>query len=87
MILSIVMPRLSDSMTEGSIDRWHKTKGDTVAVGEPLVDIETDKAIVTYEADEAGVLDEIVVEDGGTAGVGQVIARLTTGDCDDRVRQ
>ncbi|UUY04902.1 2-oxo acid dehydrogenase subunit E2 [Svornostia abyssi] len=71
----IVMPRLSDSMEEGTILRWLKADGDEVARGEELAEIETDKATMTYEADAAGVL-EIVAEEGATLPIGDVIARL-----------
>ena len=48
------MPRLSDTMEEGAISTWHKQPGDTVAVGDVLVEIETDKAVMEYEAYQAG---------------------------------
>ena len=60
------MPRLSDSMEEGTILRWLKANGDEVARGEELAEIETDKATMTYEADAAGVL-EIVAQEGADA--------------------
>src|SRR6201987_1489193 len=72
----IVMPRLSDSMEEGTILRWIKQVGEEVAVGEELVEIETDKANMGYEADVAGTLLEIVVGENETAPVGAVIARI-----------
>ena len=50
----VVMPRLSDSMEEGTILKWLKAEGDEVARGDELVEIETDKATMTYEADTAG---------------------------------
>ena len=52
----IVMPRLSDTMEEGTILRWLKRDGEHVARGEELVEIETDKAAMVYESDEEGVL-------------------------------
>ena len=63
----IVMPRLSDSMEEGTILRWIKSVGDEVAVGEELVEIETDKANMVYESDAAGTLIEMVAEEGDDA--------------------
>ena len=69
------MPRLSDSMEEGTIVRWLKQDGDEVARGDELVEIETDKATMTYEADEAGVL-ETVAGEGDTLPIGEVIARI-----------
>jgi pyruvate dehydrogenase E2 component (dihydrolipoamide acetyltransferase) len=69
------MPRLSDSMEEGTIIKWLKEPGDAVRVGEPLADIETDKATMTYEADAAGFL-QILAEEGDTLAIGTTIARL-----------
>ena len=81
----LVMPRLSDSMEEGTIVKWLKSVGDEVALGEELVEIETDKANMTYESDTAGVLSEIVAEEGATLAIGEVIARVggeVSGDSD-----
>ena len=64
LMAEIVMPRLSDSMEEGTILQWLKQVGDEVAVGEELVEIETDKANMAYEADVAGTLTEIVAAGG-----------------------
>jgi pyruvate dehydrogenase E2 component (dihydrolipoamide acetyltransferase) len=74
----VVMPRLSDSMEEGTILKWLKAEGDEVAKGEELVEIETDKATMTYEADTAGTL-AIVAQEGETLPIGQVIARIGAG--------
>ncbi len=71
----MVMPRLSDTMEEGTIVRWLKTDGETLARGEELVEIETDKATMTYESDQAGIL-QIVAAEGSTLAVGEVIARV-----------
>jgi pyruvate dehydrogenase E2 component (dihydrolipoamide acetyltransferase) len=71
----IVMPRLSDTMEEGTILRWLKGDGEHVARGEELVEIETDKATMIYESDQAGAL-EIVANAGATLAVGEVIARV-----------
>ena len=72
----IVMPRLSDSMEEGTILKWMKSVGDDVAVGDELVEIETDKANMVYESDAAGSLIEIVADEGDTLPIGEVIARI-----------
>jgi pyruvate dehydrogenase E2 component (dihydrolipoamide acetyltransferase) len=74
----IVMPKLSDSMEHGTILSWLKASGDPVEVGDELVEIETDKSTVTHAADAAGVL-EILVEEGTTVGVGELIARIGDG--------
>ena len=72
----IVMPRLSDSMEEGTILKWMKSVGDEVAVGDELVEIETDKANMVFESDAAGTLIEIVADEGDTLPIGEVIARV-----------
>src|SRR5215210_2824634 len=74
----VAMPRLSDSMEEGTILKWLKSDGDEVKRGEELVEIETDKANMTYEADSDGVLT-IVAKEGDTLPVGEPIARLGDG--------
>ncbi len=63
-------------MEEGTILRWIKSPGDDVAVGDELVEIETDKANMVYEADSAGTLVEIVAQEGDTLPIGEVIARI-----------
>jgi pyruvate/2-oxoglutarate/acetoin dehydrogenase E1 component len=78
-LVDIGMPRLSDSMEEATILSWLKRPGDPVARGEPLVEVETDKATMVYESETAGVLEEIVVDDGSTAELGAVIARVRVG--------
>jgi pyruvate/2-oxoglutarate/acetoin dehydrogenase E1 component len=75
-VVDIGMPRLSDSMEEATVSKWLKRPGDTVSRGDELVEVETDKATVVYEAEADGVLEEIVVDDGGTAVLGAPIARL-----------
>jgi pyruvate dehydrogenase E2 component (dihydrolipoamide acetyltransferase) len=72
----VVMPRLSDSMEEGTILQWLKQVGDEVAVGDELVEIETDKANMAYEADVAGTLSEILVQEGETVPIGTPIAQV-----------
>ncbi len=75
-MIDVVMPRLSDSMEEGTILRWIKSVGDEVSVGEELVEIETDKANMVYESDAAGTLIELVADEGATLPIGEVIARV-----------
>jgi pyruvate dehydrogenase E2 component (dihydrolipoamide acetyltransferase) len=72
--IEIVMPRLSDAMEEGTIVRWLKTVGDEVAVGDELVEVETDKATVIYEAEIAGRLSAILVQAGEAQALGGPIA-------------
>jgi pyruvate dehydrogenase E2 component (dihydrolipoyllysine-residue acetyltransferase) len=71
----VVMPRLSDSMEEGTILRWLKAEGEHVGRGEPLVEIETDKATLPYEADASGRL-HIVAAAGETLPIGRTIATI-----------
>jgi pyruvate dehydrogenase E2 component (dihydrolipoamide acetyltransferase) len=75
-VQDVAMPRLSDSMEEGTVLNWIKQVGDEVAIGEELVEIETDKANMGYEADVAGTLLEILVGENETAPVGAIIARI-----------
>src|SRR4051794_155008 len=70
----IQMPKLSDTMTEGTLVTWKKKKGDKVTVGEVIAEIETDKATMEWESPEDGTLSEIYVEEGGKVEVGQKIA-------------
>jgi pyruvate dehydrogenase E2 component (dihydrolipoamide acetyltransferase) len=71
----ILMPKLSDSMDHGAILTWLKSSGDQVEIGDEILEIETDKATVTYAAEDVGTL-EIVVEEGTTVPVGTPIARI-----------
>src|SRR5678815_1510735 len=70
----IQMPKLSDTMTEGTLVSWKKKKGDNVSAGEVLAEIETDKATMEWESPEDGPLTEIYVEEGGKVNVGDRIA-------------
>ncbi len=72
----IVMPRLSDSMEEGTILTWMKQVGDEIAIGDEIVEIETDKANMAYESDVAGTLTEILADEGATLPIGSPIARV-----------
>ncbi|CAN5568431.1 pyruvate dehydrogenase complex dihydrolipoamide acetyltransferase [soil metagenome] len=70
----IQMPKLSDTMTEGTLVTWKKKKGEQVSTGDVIAEIETDKATMEWESPEDGVLTEIYVEEGGKVEVGQKIA-------------
>ena len=76
MATDVTMPRLSDSMEEGTVLKWLVEEGAEVKRGDPLAEIETDKANMTYEADQEGTLVEIVAGEGDTVAIGEVIARL-----------
>ena len=75
----LTMPKLSDSMAEAIIVRWLKSPGDAFARGEALIEVETDKATVVYEAESDGVLESILVGEGGAAHPGEPIATLADG--------
>jgi acetoin:2,6-dichlorophenolindophenol oxidoreductase subunit beta len=74
---TIFMPRLSDSMEEGTIVAWLKSPGEPFEKGEALVEVETDKATIVYEAETSGVLVEVLVAAGATALLGAPIARAS----------
>jgi len=78
-VIEIKMPRLSDTMEEGAVSVWRKQPGEVVEVGDVLVEIETDKAVMEYEAYQAGTLAEILVPEGQNAGIGAPIALLDDG--------
>jgi len=86
-VQDIAMPRLSDSMEEGTILKWAKRVGEEVAVGDELVEIETDKANMGYEADVAGTLLEILVQEDESAPVGATIARVGDPDAKGQAPQ
>jgi len=77
----IVMPRLSDTMEEGTILRWLGHDGEEIRRGQELVEIETDKATMVYESDQQGTL-EIVAQEGQTLAVGELIARVGVAGAD-----
>ena len=70
----ITMPRLSDTMTEGKVAKWHKKVGDEIKEGDVLAEIETDKAVQDFEAENAGTLLYIGTEEGNSAPVDSVLA-------------
>ena len=76
----LTMPKLSDSMADAVILRWLKSVGEDFTRGEGLIEVETDKATVIYEAEWDGTLDSILVPEGATVAVGEPIATLANGD-------
>jgi len=72
----IEMPKLSDTMTEGTVVKWRKAVGDSISVGDVLAEIETDKAVMELEAFDEGMLTEIYVNGGGKARIGEKLALL-----------
>lgn len=75
----ITMPQLSDTMTEGTVVKWHKKEGDRVQAGQEIADVETDKAVMPMEAFETGTLAVIVAKEGAKVNVGAVLAVIATG--------
>ncbi|NNJ08857.1 2-oxo acid dehydrogenase subunit E2 [Chloroflexales bacterium ZM16-3] len=75
----VTMPRLSDTMSEGTVGRWLKKVGEAVAVGEIIAEIETDKATMELESFDAGTLQKIVIPEGKMVPIGEVIAYIGEG--------
>jgi 2-oxoglutarate dehydrogenase E2 component (dihydrolipoamide succinyltransferase) len=75
--MDVLMPQLGETVAEGTVATWHKKEGDTVAVDDILVDIETDKVSMEIPAPKAGTLAKILVADGDTVPVGTVLAVIT----------
>lgn len=75
----ITMPKLSDTMTEGTLVKWKKKVGDAVTSGEVLAEVETDKATMEMESFEDGILTEIFIQEGEKVAIGQIIARVGDG--------
>ncbi|HEU5111343.1 MAG TPA: biotin/lipoyl-containing protein, partial [Micromonosporaceae bacterium] len=82
MPVSVTMPRLGESVTEGTVTRWLKQEGDRVEVDEPLLEVSTDKVDTEIPSPAAGVLARIVVGEDETAEVGSELARIDS-DCGD----
>ncbi|HNP72306.1 MAG TPA: E3 binding domain-containing protein, partial [Kouleothrix sp.] len=75
----VTMPRLSDTMSEGSVGRWLKKPGDRIENGDIIAEIETDKATMELQSFESGTLQKILVEEGKVVPIGQVIALIGEG--------
>src|SRR6266403_4851853 len=82
----VQMPKLSDTMTEGTLVSWKKKKGDKVSAGEVLAEIETDKATMEWESPEDGTLTEIYVQEGGKVNVGDKIA-FVSGEGEEALKE
>lgn len=74
--IDVVMPKMGESITEGTIIAWHKQPGDAIDIDETILEIGTDKVDTEVPSPAAGVLSEILVEEGETVEVGTVIARI-----------
>src|ERR1700730_9990092 len=75
----VTMPRLSDTMEEGTISSWLKQPGDQISKGDVIAQIETDKATMDLTSFEAGTLQEILAPEGTTVAIGQTGARIGSG--------
>ena len=73
---NIEMPKLSDTMTEGTLVKWNKQVGDTIEIGDVIAEVETDKATMEMEAFDEGTLHEILVQEGQKAAVGSTLGVL-----------
>src|SRR5207237_1720407 len=82
MATEVVMPKRSPTMEEGQLARWLKKEGDKVSMGEPLAEIDTDKATMEMQALSNGVLRKILVQEGESAPLGQPIAIVGEADED-----
>lgn len=76
--MDIQIPKLAEAQQNATVTRWLKKPGDAVRKGEPIVEVETEKVNAEVEAPADGVMGEILVPDGQSAPVGEVIGRLTT---------
>jgi pyruvate dehydrogenase E2 component (dihydrolipoyllysine-residue acetyltransferase) len=83
MLTRIVLPQLGQTMEEGVVEKWYKSEGDDVRIGELLFDLTTDKATLEVEAFVGGVLMKVIVPDGATVPVNTVVAII--GDADDEL--
>src|SRR5437016_4428714 len=83
MATQVVMPKLSPTMEEGQLSRWLKKEGDKVSMGEPLAEIDTDKATMEMQALGTGVLRKILIQEGESAPLGQQIAII--GEVDEDI--
>src|SRR6266576_2945105 len=82
MATQVIMPKLSPTMEEGQLSRWLKKEGDKVSMGEPLAEIDTDKATMEMQALGDGVLRKILIQEGESAPLGQLIAIIGEPDED-----
>ncbi|MSZ46523.1 MAG: 2-oxoglutarate dehydrogenase, E2 component, dihydrolipoamide succinyltransferase, partial [Actinobacteria bacterium] len=75
----VVLPALGESVTEGTVTRWLKKVGDTVAIDEPLVEVSTDKVDTEIPSPVAGVIEQILVQEDETVQVGAVLVVIGSG--------
>lgn len=80
MSIDIQVPTLGESVTEATVAKWLKNKGDAVSADEPLVELETDKVTLEVNAPQAGVLTEVLVQEGEDVEVGALLGRIGEGE-------
>ncbi|WP_336885100.1 biotin/lipoyl-containing protein, partial [Chromobacterium subtsugae] len=78
MLIEVKVPQLPESVSEATLMSWHKKVGEFVKRDENLIDLETDKVVLELPAPQAGVLVEIIEQDGATVVSGQLIAKIDT---------
>jgi pyruvate dehydrogenase E2 component (dihydrolipoamide acetyltransferase) len=79
-MIDVVMPQMGESIVEGTLTRWLKKPGDKVERDEPLFEISTDKVDTEIPSPTAGVLSEVLVQEGATVAINSVVARIGEGD-------
>ena len=79
MAAQVVVPQLGESVVEARVARWLKKEGDAVAIGDPLVELETEKIDLEVNADQAGVLGKILRQEGEDVKVGEPLASIEAG--------
>lgn len=77
-MVDVTMPKMGATMTEGTVAAWRVKPGESVAVGDVLCEVETDKASVDVESEHAGTVEALLVNEGETVAIGVPIARLAT---------
>ena len=85
-VVEVVMPQMGVSVSEGTVTKWLKHVGDTIAADEPLLEISTDKVDTEVPSPGSGVLQEILVQEGETVAVGTIVARIGIGEADTPAR-
>ena len=74
----ITVPELGESIIQATVGRWMKQLGETVAIGDPLVELETEKVTMEIAATSAGILESILKPEGETVGIGEVLGTIGT---------
>src|SRR5580698_179635 len=78
-MIDVVMPQMGESIVEGTLTKWLKKPGETVGRDEPLFEISTDKVDTEIPSPAAGILAEVLIEEGKTVGINTVVARINDG--------